>query len=48
MKKFFKCICVGMGTMMFVSLASCGGGTKLEEEDGDKRPAIYVSVFNGG
>lgn len=33
-----------------LGMTSCigSGGTKLEPDDGDKRPAIYVSVFNGG
>lgn len=43
-----KILAISLSAATLVSFAGCGGGTRLEEDDGDKRPAIYVSVFNGG
>lgn len=48
MKKMMKRVsAIILASSALLGMAACGG--KLKEEEGDdKRPSIYVSVFNGG
>ncbi len=47
MKKI-SAILLSVATLFSVTACNGAGGSKVENSDGDGRPAIYVSVYNGG